>query len=125
MGGKEDGMEFSERVRRKIEERQKGRSAFANARAEAEAQLRARTAPLMRAVSALIARVSEDAAFRDPMGQPAITLDGPHETGSGSVTVRGRAATLTFSLRQDGRLGLVIWVKDHLNPDEEKLRFSN
>jgi hypothetical protein len=90
-------MDFTELVKRKIEERREGRSASIKAAAEANRRFDTRVAPLVSALEGAIERLSRDAMFANAMGRPEIAVRRSDQNGrEGTVSFKGRAGQVSF-----------------------------
>jgi hypothetical protein len=97
------GMDFTELVQRKIEERREGRSAVVQAAAKADERFRTRVAPLVAAVSGMIERLSSDPMFGYAIGRPEVTVKRDDKLGQeGSLSFGGRAGRVLFIVTANG-----------------------
>ena len=91
------GMDFTEVLQRKIEERREGRSAVVQATARADERFRTRVAPLAAAVSGMIERLSSDPMFAHAIGRPDVTVKRDDRLGQeGSLSFVGRVGRVSF-----------------------------
>jgi hypothetical protein len=103
------GMNFTQLLQQKIEERREGRSAAVLAAAEADARFRTRVAPLVEAVANLAKTLSTDTMFAALMGRPEVEFRREDEDGyEGTVRLSGRFAALSFNVMRRGGVLLRI-----------------
>lgn len=104
------GMSFTELVHNKIDERRNTRFAAISAAAAQEAQIRASAAPLIRALTEMVVRLSQDPMFADVIGNPVPTLKPADSEDAAIVQIKGRAGSCHFYLDRDNSLYLDIVV---------------
>lgn len=106
----DDGMNFTELVQRKIEERREGRSASVQAAAEADGRFRTRVAPLRAALSDMIERLSDDPMFANAMGRPEVTVQRDDKNGrEGALRFEGRVGMISFLIHADGKAWMRVY----------------